>query len=149
MISSGRPKVSRFGVTKAATPSLEHPRRLANDPIRIGHVLHRVTRDHRAEAGVRERQLAHVGDHRLSVLVDEDLRVDVHADRLTRSQPIVAVTRAAAQIQHRARAKEGLAENIRRGVALPGRVHPARRGDRALAGDLHGMNFGDHASRAR
>jgi len=47
------------------------------------------------------------------------------------------------------RAQERLEENVAGNMALPGGVESAGRADDPLAGDLHGMNFGDRTSRAR
>ena len=104
MISSGRPKVSRFGVTKIATPSpLEHPRDLGEDALGVGHVLERLDREHRGELAVGERQVAHVGDDRLAILAFERARLDVDADRLARREQVVAVADAAAEVEHPSR----------------------------------------------
>ena len=105
MISSGRPNVSRFGVTKIATPSgSQHPRDLGDDALGIGHVLERLDREHRGELAVGERQLAHVGDDRLALLAGERAGVDVDADGLARREQVVAVADAAAEVEHAARA---------------------------------------------
>ena len=128
MISSGRPKVSRFGVTKTATPAwLQHPRRLGDHPLGVGYVLDAWLGDDRAEAGVLEGQLPHVGDHRLPLLALQAPRVDVDPDGLPRGEPVVAVTDAAAQVENPPGAQERLAEDVGRGMALPGGVEAAGR----------------------
>ena len=115
MISSGRPKVSRFGVTKIADPArLEHARRLGEHPLGVRHVLDRVHGEHRGEA----RRPANGSARMSATCVSRSwpasaLGVDVHADGLARREQVVAVADAAAEVEHAAR-PAGTARRARR-----------------------------------
>ena len=125
MISSGRPKVSRFGRDEDRDAArLEDPRGLGDDALGIGHVLDRVHREHRGELAVGERQRPHVGHDRLALLAGQRARVDVDADGLARRQQVVAVADAAAEVEHACRAQEGRQQLVLGGVALPGGIEP-------------------------
>ena len=139
MISSGRPSVSRFGVTKTATPSGSSTRAAsASNALGIRDVLERLHGEDRREARRAERQRPHVRDDRLALLAGERGRVDVDADGLARREQVEAVADAAAEVEHPARTQLRLAERVRSDVALPGRIEPAGGTRDPLSGDLHG-----------
>ena len=139
MISSGRPSVSRFGVTNTATPSSSSTRAAsATTRSGSGTCSSDCTESTEAKLAVGERQRAHVGDDRLALLPRERVRVDVDADGLARREQVEAVADAAAEVEHAARAELRLGQRVGRDMALPGGVEPARGADHALAGDLHG-----------
>jgi hypothetical protein len=79
---------------------LEDPPGLPEGAPGVGHVLDRLDREHPGEARRLKRQRPHVADPSLALLADEGTRVDVEADRLTRSQQLVAVADTAAEIEN-------------------------------------------------
>ncbi len=136
MISSGRPNVSRLGVTNTARPPrLEHPDHLAQHSLGIRDVLERLDGDGRRERPVGERQPAHVGHVRLPLLTGERAGVEIDAHAFPRRQLAVGVPHAAAHVDHAAGREQGRAQPVRGHVTLEGRVEPARGRAHPLAGD--------------
>ena len=125
MISSGRAKVRRLGVTKIAVPAARAPADLNKDALGIGHVLDRLDGEHAVEVVVSEGQVAHVGDVRLALLSGERLGIDVHADGLPRREQVVTVSDATPEVQDPPLREQRRAELVGSDVALPGRVEPA------------------------
>ena len=143
MISSGRPNVSRFGVTNTATPSGSSTRATsASTRSGSGTCSSDWTDSTDAKPAVRERQRPHVRHDRLAVLAGERLRVEIDADRLARREQVEAVADAAAEVQDAARAELRLGQGIGRDMALPGGIEAACGAGDALTGDLHAEQLG-------
>ena len=104
---------------------LQDARHLGQHALGIGHVLDRLHREHGREAGIRERQLAHVGGHRLALLALQHRGIQVHADRLARREQPVAVPHPAAEVEHTAGRKQLGAQLVGGHMALPGRPKAA------------------------
>ena len=99
MISSGRAKVSRLGVTNTAVPARRTTLRTsASTRSGSGTCSIDWTESTRVVVIVRKRQLPHVRDVGLALLTGERLWVDVHADRLPRREQVIAVSDPAAEI---------------------------------------------------
>ena len=114
----------------------EHPYGFGQDRFRVRDVLQRVNRENRFEVAVCEGQMAHIGHSCAALLSLEGTCVDVDADRLPRFEQVVAVTDAAAQVEHESGTEKPLAETVGGDVPLPGRVETGFRGDYPLSGHL-------------
>ena len=106
MISSGRPSVSRFGVTKTATPSGSSTRAAsARTRSGSGTCSSDCTESTDAKLPSANGSARMSATDRLAVLPGERCRVEVDADGLARREQVEAVADAAAEVQHAARAR--------------------------------------------